>query len=110
MYNLHCFVKSSVGLADPTHVDAIHGSAVLAHVCVVVVHLAAVIAFPHLFHLIHSRRDRHIPTLPHRQSQACHRRNHQSQICPSPDCLTSQSRNFHMLPFRGCSSVRIRCM
>ena len=48
MYNLHCFVKSSVGLADPTHVDAIHGSAVLAHVCVIVVHLAAVIAFPHL--------------------------------------------------------------
>ena len=48
MYNLHCFVKSSVGLADPTHVDAIHGSAVLADIGVVVVHLAAVIAFPHL--------------------------------------------------------------
>ena len=48
MYNLHCFVKSSVGLADPTHVDAVHGSAVLAHIGVVVVHLAAVIAFPHL--------------------------------------------------------------
>ena len=49
MYNLHCFVKSSVGLADPTHVNAVHGSAVLAHVGVVVVHLAAVIAFPHHF-------------------------------------------------------------
>ena len=48
MYNLHCFVKSSVGLADPTHVDAVHGSAVLTDICVVVVHLAAVIAFPHL--------------------------------------------------------------
>ena len=48
MYNLHCFVKSSVGLADPTHVNAVDGSAVFAHVCVIVVHLAAVIAFPHL--------------------------------------------------------------
>ena len=48
MCNLHCFEKSSVGLADPTHVDAIHGSAVLANVSVVVVHLSAVIAFPHL--------------------------------------------------------------
>ena len=49
MYNLHCFEKSSVGLADPTHVDAVHGSAVLADIGVVVVHLAAVIAFPHHF-------------------------------------------------------------
>ena len=48
MYNLHCFVKSSVGLADPTHVNASYGSAVLANVSVVVVHLTAVIAFPHL--------------------------------------------------------------
>ena len=48
MCNLHCFEKSSVGLADPSHVDAVHGSAVLTDICVVVVHLAAVIAFPHL--------------------------------------------------------------
>ena len=48
MCNLHCFEKSSVGLADPSHVDGVHGSAVLTDICVVVVHLAAVIAFPHL--------------------------------------------------------------
>ena len=48
MCNLHCFEKSSVGLADPSHVDAVHGSAVLTDICVVVVHLTAVIAFPHL--------------------------------------------------------------
>ena len=48
MCNLHYFVKSSVGLADPSHVDAVHGSAVLADIGVVVIHLAAVIAFPHL--------------------------------------------------------------
>ena len=48
MCNLHCFEKSSVGLADPTHVNAFNGSAVLADIGVVVVHLAAVIAFPHL--------------------------------------------------------------
>ena len=48
MYNLHCFVKSSVGLADPTHVNSVNRSAVLTDICVVVVHLTAVIAFPHL--------------------------------------------------------------
>ena len=41
-------MKSSVGFTDPTHVNAIYGSAVLANVSVIVVHLAAVIAFPHL--------------------------------------------------------------
>ena len=41
-------MKSAVGFTDPAHVHASYGSAVLTDICVVVVHLAAVIAFPHL--------------------------------------------------------------
>ena len=41
-------MKSAVGFTDPAHVHASYGSAVFAHVGVVVVHLSAVIAFPHL--------------------------------------------------------------